>query len=112
MLPSLATGTGIIGCMIRVASDAHFQTIGNYDKCSCIVFKRGSTISFRSRLHYTIFIRRRYGNVPFRPTVYTVPFSYPASNEGYCIRKYMSVYTTPFSWDNISVPFSYENGIV
>ena len=47
--------------------------------------------------HYTIFIRIRYGNVPFWPTVYTVPFSYPASNEDYCIREYLSVYTMPFS---------------
>ena len=69
-------------------------------------------LSFRPRLHYTVFIRRRYGNVPFWPTVYTVPFSYPASNEDCCIRKYLSVYTIPFSEENISVPFSYEKGIV
>ena len=64
------------------------------------------------RLHYTVFIRRRYRNVPFWPTVYTVPFSYPASNEDCCIRKYLNFYTMPFSYDTISIPFSYENGIV
>ena len=58
--------------------------------------------------------------------VYTVPFScedgtemlrfglpctlYPASNEDCCIRKYLSAYTMPFLYDNISIPFSYENG--
>ena len=63
-------------------------------------------------LLYTVFIQRRYRNFPFWPTVYIVPFSYPASNEDCCIRKYLSVYTMPFSQDNISVPFSYENGIV
>ena len=45
-------------------------------------------------------------------SVYTVPFSYPASNEDCCIRKYINVYNMPFSYDNISIPFSYENGIV
>ena len=56
--------------------------------------------------------RRQYGNVAFWPTVYTVPFSYPASIEDCCIRKHLSVYTMPFSKDNISMPFSYANGIV
>ena len=42
----------------------------------------------RPRLYYTVFIRRRYKNVPFWPTVYTVRFSYPASNEDCCIAKY------------------------
>ena len=56
-----------------------------------------SICRLRPRLHYTVFIRRRYGNVPFWPTVYTVPFSYPASNEECCIRKYLSVYTMPSS---------------
>ena len=51
----------------------------------------------RPRLHYTVFIRRRYSNVPHWPTVYTVPFSYPVSNEDRYIRKYLSVYTMPFS---------------
>ena len=66
----------------------------------------------RARLHYAVFIRRRYRNVLFWPTIYTAPFSYPASNEDCCIRKYLNVYTMPFSYDNISIPFSYENGIV
>ena len=69
-------------------------------------------IPLRPRLHYTVFIRRRYGNVPLWPAVYTVPFSYPASNEDCCIRKYLSVCTMPLSYDNISMPFSYENGIM
>ena len=43
---------------------------------------------------------------------FSLTFSCPASNEDCCIRKYLSVYTMPFSLDNISVPFSYENGIV
>ena len=64
------------------------------------------------RLHYVVFIRKRYRNVPFCPTVYTEPFSCPASNEDCHIRKYLNVYTMPFSYDNISIPFSYENGIV
>ena len=55
-----------------------------------------STVPLRPRLHYTVFIRRRYGNAPFWPTVYTVQFSYPASNEDCCIRKYLSVYTAVF----------------
>ena len=70
------------------------------------------TMYFRPRLHYTVFIKRRYRNVPFWPTVYTVPFSYPVSNEDCCIRKYLNVYTMPFSYENISIQFSYENGSV
>ena len=69
-------------------------------------------LSVRPRLHYTVFIRRRYRNAPFWPTVYTVPFSYPESNEDCCIRKKLNVYTMPFSYDNIFMPFSYENGIM
>ena len=54
----------------------------------------------------------RYGNASFWPTVYTEPFSYPASNECSCIGNYFSVYAMPFSYGNISIPFSYDNDIV
>ena len=50
-----------------------------------------------SPLACTFTTKRRYGNVPFWPTVYTVLFSYPASIEDYCIAKCLSVYTMPFS---------------
>ena len=95
-----------------VKKNQNNNVFSNY--CFPYTGHRGSDdiILSRPRLHYTVFIRRRYGNVPFWPTVYTVPFSYPASNEDCFIRKYLSVYTMPFSYDNISVPFSYENGIV
>ena len=51
-------------------------------------------------------------NAPFWPTVSTEPLSYPASNEDYCKRKHYSVYTMPFSHENVSITFSYENDIV
>ena len=35
----------------------------------------------RLRLHYTVFIRKRHGNVLVCPAVYIEPFSYLASNE-------------------------------
>ena len=66
-------------------------------KDKILILQRERTqLPLRPRLHYTVFIRRRYGNVPFWPTVYTVPFFYPASNEDYCIREYLSVYSMPF----------------
>ena len=46
----------------------------------------------RPVLSYTVFIRRRWGNVPFLPTVCTEPFSYPASNIDY-FGRYPTVHT-------------------
>ena len=59
----------------------------------------------------SVFIRKLYGDVPFWPTVETETFSYPASNENGLIRKYYTVYTTPFSYAKIFILFSNENGI-
>ena len=52
------------------------------------------------------------GNVPYWSTVYTEQFSYPASNKDYCVTKYYNVYAMPFSYENISIPFSFEDGSV
>ena len=72
----------------------------------------GDRARLRPRLHYTVFIRKRHENVPLWPTVYTEPSSYPTSNEDHCIGNYYSVYAMSSSYGHISIPFSYENGIV
>ena len=43
------------------------------------------------------FVRERYGNVPFWPSVYTETFSHQASYANDFIRKHYNVYTVPFS---------------
>ena len=58
------------------------------------------------------FMRKRRGNVLFWPTVYTEPFFYPATDEDYCIRKCYRIYTMSFSYENVSIPFLYENDVV
>ena len=50
-----------------------------------------------------------YANVPFRPIVYTETFSYKASYKKDAIRKRYTVDIVPFSYKNISIPFTPAN---
>ena len=59
-------------------NQCHIHDVLNTDRSN---FKY--TLKTRSWAPFTL-----YRNVPFWPTVYTVPFSYPASNENCCITKY------------------------
>ena len=84
------------------------------DKVSNITYVYTSKInmdyvngSVRPRLHYTFFIRKRHGSVLFWPTVYIEPLSYLASNDDYRKGIYHSVYTMPFSYENVSINLSY-----
>ena len=84
-------------CIKQLIMENYPKQVLRYKKLSCLS-------SFYLELDY---IEKRnfggcvsvcvYGNVPFWPTVYTVPLSYPVSIEDYCITKYLSVYTMPFS---------------
>ena len=113
-------------------------TPGEYHIKDALAIETIQRISLRPRLHCTVFIRRRYTNVPFWPTVYTVPFSYEDGTQmfsfglpstlyrfhtktvhKFSVLAYRLHYTVfirrrytnvPF-WPTIyTIPFSYEDG--